>query len=201
MHINDHIPFRRPFHYHHVCWTTKRRCKKWHFDNVERTKTTNKKHLDSSYIGFFVILRLIVTPVIFDLVRAKKQHMTWSWVCLKSSLFATFDEKDDLSNCDIGRANTQSIISLVQGSLIIQIKTTFSMREMLTLEYFVPLYVYFVRRSTLNISENSAADKNRTQRTCSRPQNHYQLTTQGFVGNTSMILTHWNGCWPWICGQ
>ena len=112
-----------------------------------RTKNISTLHMLIPCVIFQLIIRL----VIFDLVRAKKQHMMPLWVCPYLSFFATFDEKDDLSNCDFWRANTQSILSLAQGSLRIQIKIMFSMREMLTLEYFVPSYVHFVRRSTLII--------------------------------------------------
>ena len=48
----------------------------------------------------FVIFQLIVRLVIFDIVRAKKQHVMPLCVCPYLSFFETFDEKDDLSNCD-----------------------------------------------------------------------------------------------------
>ena len=49
---HDQIPFRRHFHYHPVCSATKRRYKKWHFDNVQITKTTKIFDLDSWSINF-----------------------------------------------------------------------------------------------------------------------------------------------------
>ena len=43
-------------------------------------------------------------------------------------------------------------------------------------------------------SDYFGADKNRTQRTCSGSQNHYQLATQVFVCNILIVWTRWNGC-------
>jgi hypothetical protein len=58
-----------------------------------RTKMISTLHILMSCVIFQLIIRL----VIFDLVRAKKQHMMPLWVCHYLSFFATFDEKDDLS--------------------------------------------------------------------------------------------------------
>ena len=53
--------------------------------------------------------------------------------------------------------------------------------------------MYFVRRRTLIRTDYFTAHKNRTQRTCSRSQNHYQQATTVFVCNTPMIVTRWKG--------
>ena len=85
MHITDHIPFRRHFHYHHIWWTTKRRCKKWHFDNVERSKTTNKSYLESWYVDYNLFCNFPNVSSFSRWLSKKNNISCLMWVCLKVS--------------------------------------------------------------------------------------------------------------------
>jgi len=100
-----HDLFRRPFHYHHVWWTTKRRCKKSYFDNVERTKTTNNFVLDSWSIDFNQYLAICPRISQFWHCQSQKTRNDRIMCVSKMTFFATFDEKDDFTNCDFWRAN------------------------------------------------------------------------------------------------
>ena len=123
--------------------------------------------------------------------------------CLKRCFFGAFDEKDNLSTCDSWCNDLFLINSVVHDSPRIDNKTTFSVWKRVDCQHFRILYVYFRSTShTFLIPENFTAIINMTQRTCSRPQNHYQPAIRVFVRNISMIWTRWNGCCHVsVCGR
>jgi len=150
--IYGHIPFRRPFHYHHTWWTTKRRYN-FFFDNVEKPKTTNKIDLDSWHVDYD-LLAIRRTSIHFLILSEQKNNISCHdgcvQKCLKRCFFGAFDEKDNLSTCDSWCNDLFLISSVVHDSLRIDIKTTFSVWKRVDCQHFRILYVYF--RSTSHTS-------------------------------------------------
>ena len=147
MHISIHIQFQPPFHYHTMCVERQNVVAKSNI--LTMLKNLKPRTISFSTRGMLIPIfwQFVEGLAIIDVVRAKKQHMIVSWVCLKWSLylffFGAFDEKDHLSNCDSWCSDLFLINSIVHGSLRIDIKTTFSVWKRVDCQHFTTLYVYF----------------------------------------------------------